>query len=148
MITVEIKITKLNPDAHLPYYATDFSAGADIFALLNADVSIPPHETRLISTGLALSIPNGFAGFIYPRSGLATKNDLAPANKVGVIDSDYRGEVLVSLHNHGNSVRVVSNGERIAQLVIAPVVKAVFSEVSSLDDTARGSGGFGSTGTR
>ena len=141
-----ISIKKLRPDAQLPTYATAASAGADLHAVCEQDVTILPHCTVLVPTGLAVAIPQGYAGLIYARSGLSSKQDLAPANKVGVIDSDYRGEIMVALHNHGTVPRTVTNGERIAQLVIAPVWQAQWAEVDDLDDTARGTGGFGSTG--
>lgn len=143
---VPISIKKLRPDAQLPTYATEASAGADLYAVCDRDLTILPQQTVFVSTGLAVAIPQGYAGLIYARSGLSCKQDLAPANKVGVIDSDYRGEIMVALHNHGTVPRTVTNGERIAQLVIAPVWQAQWAEVDDLDDTARGSGGFGSTG--
>lgn len=144
--TMNVCLKKLDENAVLPTYATADSAGADLYAL--ASESIPPKETRLIHTGIALQIPQGYAGFIYARSGLATKKGLAPANKVGVIDADYRGEIMVALYNQSAEERMVEAGERIAQLVIAPVVQAAFVPVDSLEDTARAEGGFGSTGKR
>lgn len=143
-----VNIKKLDPKATVPTYGTQYSAGADLYALLENDVTIKPSETVLIHTGISLEIPEGYAGLIYARSGLASKKGLAPANKVGVVDSDYRGEVMVALHNHGNSEQTVSNGERIAQLVIAPFLKAEFNICDELSDTVRGEGGFGSTGTK
>lgn len=142
----EVKIVKVREDAVVPSYGSDFAAGADLYACCDRDVEIKPHETVMIPTGIALEIPTGFAGLIYARSGIATKMGLAPANKVGVIDSDYRGEVLVALHNHSNEVRIVNKNDRIAQLVITPFLRAEFSEVQNLSETQRDSGGFGSTG--
>ncbi len=143
-----IRLKKINKDAKIPSYGSEFSAGADLYACEENEITIIPHETRLIHTGIAIEIPNGYVGLIYARSGLASKRDLAPANKVGVIDSDYRGEILVALHNHGNKDQVIQPFERIAQLVIAPVTQATFEEVEELNTTERNAGGFGSTGTR
>lgn len=148
MLEKEINIKKLNENAVIPTYGSEFSAGADLYALLDEDINIAPGETKLIKTGLALEIPVGYAGLIYARSGLATKQGLAPANCVGVVDSDYRGEVMVALHNHSQEERTISNGERIAQLVITPFLKVSFNEKEELEDTSRGTGGFGSTGTK
>ena len=111
-------------------------------------VTINPGETAFIKTGLAMEVPVGYAGLIYARSGLACKKGLAPANKVGVIDSDYRGEIMVALHNHSNEAVLVESGERIAQLVITPYIVAAFNQVDELEDTVRGEGGFGSTGRK
>lgn len=145
----EVKVKKLNENAKIPSRATEGSAGADLYAVCESDlVEIAPHETVLIHTGLAFEIPDGYAGLVFARSSLGTKRGLAPANKVGVIDSDYRGEVMVSLHNHTNTVQRIDNGERIAQMVIVPFLKADFTESDELDDTLRGAGGFGSTGTK
>ena len=141
-----MNIKKLNDNARLPTYGSEFAAGADLYACLDGDVTIAPAETLLIHTGLAMEIPTGLVGLIYARSGRASKKGLAPANKVGVIDSDYRGEIMVALHNHSTEPRTVSDGERIAQIVFAPYYTADFSVVDELDDTTRGSGGFGSTG--
>jgi dUTP pyrophosphatase len=141
-----MNIKKLNENARIPTYGSEFAAGADLYACLDADVTIAPAETLLIHTGLAMQIPEGLVGLIYARSGLASKKGLAPANKVGVIDSDYRGEIMVALHNHGTIPQTISDGERIAQIVFAPYYAAEFSVVDELDDTTRGSGGFGSTG--
>lgn len=143
-----VKIKKLNPDATIPTYGTAFSAGADLYACMEDSVTLKPGETVLIKTGLAVEIPIGFAGLIYARSGLASKKGLAPANKVGVIDADYRGEIMVALHNHSLINAVVEPNERIAQLVIAPFLTAQFEESETLNDTVRGSGGFGSTGIK
>ena len=141
-----MNIKKLNDNARLPTYGSEFAAGADLYACLDADVTIAPAETLLIHTGLAMEIPMGLVGLIYARSGLASKKGLAPANKVGVIDSDYRGEIMVALHNHSTEPRTISDGERIAQIVFAPYYTADFSVVDELGDTIRGTGGFGSTG--
>lgn len=142
----QIPVKKLKPNAILPTYGSAEAAGADLYACLDAPVTITPGETAFIPTGLAMELPKGYAGLAYARSGLACKKDLAPANKVGVIDSDYRGEFMIALHNHGREVRVVEHGERIAQLVITPVFTPGFTEVLELSDTQRGAGGFGSTG--
>lgn len=142
----EIKIKKLDERAIIPTYGSMYSAGADLYALVDDHLIINSGETKLIRTGLAMEIPEGFAGLIYARSGLASKKGLAPANKVGVIDSDYRGEIMVALHNHSKISQVIEDKERIAQLVITPFYKAKFIETDELDDTLRGSGGFGSTG--
>ena len=141
-----MNIKKLNDNARLPTYGSEFAAGADLYACLDGDVTIAPAETLLIHTGLAMEIPTGLVGLIYARSGLASKKGLAPANKVGVIDSDYRGEIMVALHNHSTEPRTISDGERIAQIVFAPYYTADFSVVDELGDTSRGIGGFGSTG--
>lgn len=145
---MEIRIKKLNDGAILPTYGSAYAAGADLYALPDTDVTIEPGQTVLIHTGIALELPIGYAGLIYARSGLASKKGLAPANKVGVVDCDYRGEVMVALHNHGTAPQTVSGGERIAQLVITPYITASFIEADELSDTARGAGGFGSTGTK
>lgn len=142
----KINVKKLREGAVLPTYGTEFSAGADLYACLEQDVTVAPGETVKIPTGLAMEIPVGFAGLIFARSSLGTKRGLAPANKVGVIDSDYRGEFMVMLYNHGSQTQTVCHGERVAQLVIVPVFTPGFAEVAELSDTARGAGGFGSTG--
>lgn len=144
----EVKVKILNPKAELPRYGTEFSAGADLCACLDAPVTLRPGETRMISIGIAMEIPEGYAGLVFARSGLATKRDLAPANKVGVIDSDYRGEFFVPLHNHGSVPQTVENGERIAQMILTPYLTAKFVEAETLSDTVRGEGGFGSTGVK
>lgn len=144
----EIKVKKLRENAKLPVYGTEFSAGADLFACLDEPLTILPGETKLISLGISLEIPAGYAGLVFARSGLATKRALAPANKVGVIDSDYRGEFFVPLYNHGNAPQTIENGERIAQLIITPYLTAKFVEADTLSETVRGAGGFGSTGSR
>jgi len=143
---MKVKIKRLNERAKLPAYGTEYSAGADLYALSDTDIEIAPHTTTLISTGISVEIPEGYCGLIFARSGLATKRGLAPANKVGVIDADYRGEVKVALHNHTDAVATVGAYERVAQLAIVPISKAEFEECEELSDTARGEGGFGSTG--
>ena len=139
---------KLSEKALLPTYGSAMAAGADLYACLDTPVTIQPHSSSLIPTGLAMELPAGWAGLVYARSGLAAKRDLAPANKVGVIDCDYRGEVMVSLHNHGTAAQTIDPGERIAQLVITPYLTAQFFEADELSSTVRGQGGFGSTGTK
>ena len=141
-----LRVKPLRENAILPNYGSAYAAGADLSACLEAPVAIAPGETKLIPTGLAMEIPQGYAGLIYARSGLASKRGLAPANKVGVVDADYRGEVMVALHNHGAAAQEVAPGERIAQLVIAPFLQVQFEQAEELDDTVRGAGGFGSTG--
>ena len=141
-----ILIQKLRDNAIIPTYGSAEAAGADLYACLNAPISIMPGESAFVPTGVAMEIPKGFAGLIYARSGLACKRGLAPANKVGVVDSDYRGEFMVVLHNHGTTEQVIEHGERIAQLVITPVFTPGFVEVSALTQTDRADGGFGSTG--
>ena len=145
---VDIKIKKLNENATIPAYGTDFSAGADLYAIIDGSETIEPGQSKLIHTGLAFAIPEGLVGLVFGRSGLASKRGLAPANKVGVIDSDYRGEVMVCLHNHGTTAQTVENGERIAQISFVPYYTANFDLVDDLDETIRGAGGFGSTGTK
>ncbi len=142
-----VKFVKLNPNAIVPTYGTEYAAGADIYTLSDDVITINPGETVMIHTGIAMQIPEGTAAFIFARSGTATKRGLAPANKVGVIDSDYRGEVMVPIHNHSNMVQQIESGERIAQMVIMPYVKAEFIESDILDQTDRDTKGFGSTGT-
>lgn len=144
----KVEIKKLDERAIIPTYGTEFSAGADIYALLDAPVTIAPGETKLIHTGLAFAIPEGLVGLVFARSGMATKRGLAPANKVGVIDSDYRGEVMVALHNQGGAPQTVENGERIAQMSFIPYYTAEFELCDELSETLRGAGGFGSTGTK
>ena len=145
---MKVNIKKLTSDAVIPTYGSEFSAGADLYACTEEAITIMPNETKLIKTGISLEIPEGYAGLIYSRSGLASKKGLAPANKVGVVDADYRGEVMVALHNHSSASATVEPKERIAQLVIAPFLKADFNEVEELTDTVRGTGGFGSTGNK
>lgn len=142
---LKVKIRKISPNAVVPTYGSAEAAGADLYACLETAVTVWDGKTTLIGTGLSMEIPEGYAGFVYARSGLATKKGLAPANKVGVIDSDYRGEVTVALHNHTGTPIVIRPGDRIAQIVFAPVYQAEFSE-EPLSETERGEGGFGSTG--
>ncbi len=143
---MKIKIKKLIDTATVPTYGTSASAGADLYAA--ESVRLLPGETVLVHTGIALEIPEGYGGFVYARSGLATKRGLAPANKVGVIDADYRGEIMVALYNQSAAEQTVEAGERVAQLVIAPVIQAEFLETEELGETLRGAGGFGSTGKK
>ena len=145
---MKINVKKLNEKAVMPSYGSEFAAGADLYACIEGEVTVAPHTTVMIPTGLALELPVGYAGFIYARSGLASKRNLAPANKVGVADCDYRGEVKVALHNHGETPQTVAVGERVAQLVVAPYITAEFTEADELSDTVRGAGGFGSTGVK
>ena len=147
-MNIPMKIKKLHPNAILPAYASVAAAGADLHALCNeGSVTVEAGKTVLVHTGVAMAIPEGYVGLVYARSGMASKRGLAPANKVGVIDSDFRGEIMFALHNHGDAPQTIESGDRIAQLVIAPVVTAAFEETDDLDDTDRGAGGFGSTGT-
>ena len=142
-----VRYMKLDPRAVTPTYASPMSAGADLYALLDEPLAIPPQATVLVHTGIAVAVPEGYAGMIFARSGLASKRGLAPANKVGVVDADYRGEVMVALHNHGAVPATVEPFERIAQFVIMPFLQADFLCEEALDETERGEGGFGSTGT-
>lgn len=142
----KIRVKKLKESAILPTYGSLEAAGADLYACLEELITIKPGESVFVPTGIAMEIPKGYAGLIYARSGLACKRGLAPANKVGVVDSDYRGEFMVVLHNHGNVAQEILHGERIAQLVITPVFTPGFEEVSELNYTDRAAGGFGSTG--
>ena len=147
-MNMKVNIKKLNGKAVIPSYGSEYAAGADLYACLDGEIEIKPHTTVVVPTGIALELPQGFAGLIYARSGLATKKGLAPANKVGVVDCDYRGEVKVALHNHSEEVQKVDAGERIAQLVITPYLTAQFVECETLSDTLRGSGCFGATGRK
>ena len=144
----KMKIKKLNDRAIVPTYASAFAAGADLYACEESEITIAPGETRLIHTGIALEIPQGYVGLIYARSGLSTKRGLAPANKVGVIDCDYRGEIMVALYNQSGAEQTLAVGERIAQIVFTKYDTAEFDVVDELDLTERGAGGFGSTGTK
>ena len=143
---MNMRIKKLRENAFIPTYGSADAAGADLYACLDEAVTIAPGQTVFIPTGLAMEVPKGYAGLIYARSSMGTKRGLAPANKVGVVDSDYRGEVMVALHNHGARPQTVESGERIAQLLITPVLAPAFVECDDLTDTRRGTGGFGSTG--
>ena len=147
MTTNTIKFKKLSENSVIPSYGTEYSAGADLYSSME-DVTINPNETVFIHTDISIEIPVGLVGLIYARSGMACKKGVAPANKVGVIDSDYRGEIMVALYNHSNQAVTIAKGDRVAQLVIAPYIKADFQEVEELEDTVRGEGGFGSTGTK
>ena len=143
-----IKVKKLDERAVLPAYGSEYAAGADLYAVSDGAITFLPGETKFVHTGLAMEIPVGYAGLVYARSGLATKRGLAPANKVGVIDADYRGAIMVALHNHSEKEQTIESGERIAQLVVTPFFKVEYTEAESLSDTARGEGGFGSTGKK
>ena len=144
-----VKVKKLDDRAILPTYGSAYAAGADLYALVNGEtLAIAAGETVLVSTGLSVEIPEGYVGLIYARSGLATKKGLAPANKVGVIDSDYRGEVKVALFNQSGEDQIVLAGERVAQLVIAPYLAVEYEQAEELSSTVRGEGGFGSTGSK
>ncbi len=144
----EVKLKKLSEKARIPTYGSPFSAGADLYACIDGITVIGQGETKLIHTGIALEIPEGYVGLIFARSGIATKRGLAPANKVGVIDSDYRGEIMVALHNHGTGDAMVEDGERIAQLAVVPYLSCDFVQAEELCETLRDTGGFGSTGTK
>ena len=141
-----MRVKKVRENAFVPTYGSVEAAGADLYACLEEAVTIQPGKTVFVPTGLAMEVPKGCAGLIYARSSLGTKRGLAPANKVGVIDSDYRGEVMVALHNHGRDPQTVAHGERIAQLLVTPVLAPAFELCEDLTDTDRGAGGFGSTG--
>ena len=143
---MQVKIKKLRETAVTPTRGSVASAGYDVYACLDKAITVTPGETVKIPTGLCMELPDGYAAFIYARSGLATKKGLAPANKVGICDSDYRGEYIVPLHNHGTTTAIIHPKERIAQLVFLPFVTAEFLETDSLSETERGTGGFGSTG--
>jgi dUTP pyrophosphatase len=144
--SLNVKVKRLDPNAKIPVRSSETAAGVDLYVLLDEPVTVAPGETVFFNTGIAVEIPVGYAGFIFARSSLGTKVGLAPANKVGVIDSDYRGEIRVALHNHSKNDAVVEPYQRIAQLVIMPVLAAEFIETDELSDTQRGEGGFGSTG--
>ncbi len=141
-----VRVKQLRPGAMLPAYGTAEAAGADLYACLEEAVTIQPGQTAFIPTGIALEVPRGCAGLVYARSGMACKRGLAPANKVGVVDSDYRGEILVALYNHGQQPQRVEHGERVAQFIITPVLTPAYELAQELSDTARNTGGFGSTG--
>ena len=145
----EVKVMKIRPDAKLPTYGSNDAAGADLYACLDSDkIDITPNETVMIPLGIKTEFDNGYAALLYARSGLASKKGLAPANKVGVVDSDYRGEWMVALHNHSNITQSIENGERVAQVVFHKVERPMFDLCYSLEDTDRSEGGFGSTGTK
>jgi dUTP pyrophosphatase len=146
ILHAHVRFKKLDPEAVMPVYGTEYSAGADLVSL--SEVTIGPGETEMVHTGLALEIPSGLVGLVCARSGLASKHGIAPSNKVGVIDSDYRGEIMVSLHNHSKEPWQIGKGDRIAQLVLMPYIMADFDEAATLHTTDRGEGGFGSTGRR
>ncbi|MBQ8174099.1 MAG: dUTP diphosphatase [Clostridia bacterium] len=141
-----VRFKKLDPRATVPTYGTKYAAGADLYAVCDGEITIEPGQTMLVHTGIAMEIPEGYVGLVYARSGLACKRGLAPANKVGVIDADYRGEIMVALYNHGKEAQTLAAGERIAQMVIAPFLSVSYEETEELSDTVRGAGGFGSTG--
>ncbi len=143
---MEIRVKKIKTNAALPTYGTCEAAGADLYACLDTSVTLEPGATAFIPTGIALEVPKGCAGLVYARSGMACKRGLAPANKVGVVDSDYRGEITVVLHNHGQLPQTVCHGDRIAQFIITPVLTPAYVEAEVLSDTQRNQGGFGSTG--
>ena len=143
--SANIKIKKLREDAKVPTRGSDFSAGYDLYAAIDEPIEIQPHQTVKIGTGISMELPTDTFGAIFARSGLATKEGLAPANKVGVCDSDYRGEYIVAIHNHSEHTKIVEPGQRIAQLIVIPFYPIQFKEVEDLDETDRGEGGFGST---
>lgn len=143
-----VKFKKIRENAIEPRYGSPCAAGADLYAAGDSEITIAPNETGMIHTGIAIELPQGVAGLVYARSGMACRRGLAPANKVGVIDSDYRGEIIVALHNHGSQPQTIEPGDRIAQLVITPCFTAEFEQSDELSDTERGSGGFGSTGSK
>lgn len=145
---MELKVKKVRENATLPTYGSDGAAASDLYACMEENITIAPGETVFVPTGLSVAIPKGYGGFIYARSGLSCKQGLAPANKVGIVDADYRGEVMVALHNHSKEERTIEPQERIAQFVVAPYMKVNYVEVEELDDTERGEGGFGSTGKK
>lgn len=148
MDTTKIRFKKLDEKAQMPYYGSEYAAGADLYACMEEPLTIAAGTTEFVHTGLAMEIPVGLVGLVYARSGLACKKGLAPANKVGVIDSDYRGEIMVALHNHSAEDITIEAGERVAQMVIAPYVFARYEEAEELEDTVRGDGGFGHSGTK
>lgn len=143
-----MNIKKVRNNAIIPIYSTEFAAGADLFSCLDSPVTIEPGKTVMIPTGISMEIKEGLVGLVYARSGLATKSGIAPANKVGVIDSDYRGEIFVPLHNHSSSSVIIENAQRIAQIVFTPYIKEQFYLVDELSETIRDKKGFGSTGTK
>lgn len=144
---MDLKIKKLADNAVIPTYGSEYAAGADLYSC-EGELTFAPGETKMVHTGLAMQIPVGYVGLVYARSGIASKRGLAPANKVGVVDSDYRGEIMVALHNHSTEPQSIVAGERIAQMVITPYLTVNYVETDTLDETDRGTGGFGSTGTK
>ena len=149
MTHVKVKIKKLRPDATIPAYGTPFAAGADLYVCMDEpSITIESGETVFVHTGLAVELPEGTVGLVYARSGLAMKRGIAPANKVGVVDSDYRGEIMVAMHNHSKVAQTIEKGERVAQFVVTPYFTADFDEVETLGESGRGTGGFGSTGNK
>ena len=148
MPKIDVNIKKLNENAIIPTYSTEYSAGFDLYSVSDEERTINPHETVFIKTGLAMEIPIGYGGFIFARSGLSTKKGLAPANKVGIIDADYRGEIMVALYNQTDESKTIDAHERIAQMVIMPFITANFIETNELSETKRGNNGFGSTGKK
>lgn len=147
-MTQIVRFQKLDPRAVCPHYGSADAAGADLYAILDEPLTLEAGQTALVHTGLAVEIPTGFVGLVCARSGLATKRGLAPANKVGVIDADYRGEIMVALHNHSSEPQTIEHGERVAQLILMPYLTAAYEETDALSDTIRGEGSFGSTGTK
>lgn len=145
---MKVNYLKLNEKAITPTYGSDSSAGADLYALLDNSIDIEPGKTFMVHTGIAMEIPEGYVGLVFARSGLASKKGLAPANKVGVIDSDYRGEIMIPIYNHSESIQTISCGERVAQIILTPYLKADFNLVCDLTETDRGTKGFGSTGSK
>ena len=145
---MNIKYKKLNELAKVPTRGSEYSAGYDLYAATDIEYNILPHTTQLVKTGLAFKLPDGYFGAIFARSGLASKKGLRPANCVGVVDSDYRGEVMIALHNDSDNIMTIEAGERIAQLVLIPYINMTFEETEELDNTQRGEGGFGSTGNK
>ena len=143
-----MKFKKLRPDAKAPVYGSVDAAGADLYACISEPVTFAPGQTIMIPTGIAVAIPRGYVGLVFARSSLGTKRGLAPANKVGVIDADYRGEIMVSLHNHSSDTQTIDAYERVAQMAIVPFLQVSYEEAEDLDETERGEGGFGSTGTK
>lgn len=148
MPKIDVNIKKLNKKAIIPTYGTEYSAGFDLYSVSDEEITINAHETVFIKTGIAMEIPIGYGGFIFARSGLSTKKGLAPVNKVGIIDADYRGEIMVALYNQTNETKTIDAHERIAQMVIMPFITANFIETNELSETKRGNNGFGSTGQK
>ena len=147
-MNISVNIKKLDDRAIIPTRGSLSAAGADLYAVLDKPLTINAGKTEFVHTGIAMEIPQGYVGLVFARSGLSCKRHVAPANKVGVIDSDYRGEIMVALHNHSDEPQIIDVGERVAQIVICPYLAADFNEVDELCDTQRGQGGFGSTGKK